>query len=138
MQVIIEMLCSPAGLYFTDKGHLLQFEQLAYLWMERQKSGGNYSRYRAQTEKHVVLCVSSLKIDLLMDFLNEFYAHPRLQVLKKKNKQPKPENFPQKKQPNKKPHSKHCCFVWFVWFFCCLVWCGFFGFCFCIFFKKSF
>lgn len=57
-----------------------QFEQLAYLWMERQKSGGNYSRHRAQTEKHVVLCVSSLKIDLLMDFLNEFYAHPRLQV----------------------------------------------------------
>ena len=60
--------------------NVLQFEQLAYLWMERQKSGGNYSRHRAQTEKHVVLCVSSLKIDLLMDFLNEFYAHPRLQV----------------------------------------------------------
>ncbi|XP_061589282.1 potassium channel subfamily T member 2 [Cololabis saira] len=57
----------------------LQFEELIYLWMERQKSGGNYSRHRAQTEKHVVLCVSSLKIDLLMDFLNEFYAHPRLQ-----------------------------------------------------------
>ncbi|XP_072504430.1 potassium channel subfamily T member 2 isoform X8 [Notamacropus eugenii] len=57
----------------------IQFEQLAFLWMERQKSGGNYSRHRAQTEKHVVLCVSSLKIDLLMDFLNEFYAHPRLQ-----------------------------------------------------------
>lgn len=59
-----------------------QFEELAYLWMESQKLGGNYSRHRAQTEKHVVLCVSSLKIDLLMDFLNEFYAHPRLQVLK--------------------------------------------------------
>lgn len=58
----------------------MQFEQLAFLWMERQKSGGNYSRYRAQTEKHVVLCVSCLKIDLLMDFLNEFFAHPRLQV----------------------------------------------------------
>uniref|UniRef100_A0A674D4W0 Potassium sodium-activated channel subfamily T member 2 n=1 Tax=Salmo trutta TaxID=8032 RepID=A0A674D4W0_SALTR len=57
----------------------IQFEQLAYLWMERQKSGGNYSRHRAQTEKHVVLCVSSLKIDLLMDFLNEVYAHPGLQ-----------------------------------------------------------
>ncbi|KAM6902289.1 potassium channel subfamily T member 2 isoform 2-T2 [Xenentodon cancila] len=57
----------------------LQFEELIYLWMERQKSGGNYSRHRAQTEKHIVLCVSSLKIDLLMDFLNEFYAHPRLQ-----------------------------------------------------------
>ncbi|XP_062937774.1 potassium channel subfamily T member 1 isoform X4 [Cynocephalus volans] len=57
----------------------LQFEELVYLWMERQKSGGNYSRHRAQTERHVVLCVSSLKVDLLMDFLNEFYAHPRLQ-----------------------------------------------------------
>uniref|UniRef100_A0A3B3RM87 Potassium sodium-activated channel subfamily T member 1 n=1 Tax=Paramormyrops kingsleyae TaxID=1676925 RepID=A0A3B3RM87_9TELE len=57
----------------------LQFEELMYLWMERQKSGGNYSRHRAQTEKHVVLCVSALKIDLLMDFLNEFYAHPRIQ-----------------------------------------------------------
>ncbi|KAK1786795.1 hypothetical protein P4O66_017197, partial [Electrophorus voltai] len=56
-----------------------QFEQLAYLWMEREKSGGNYSRHRAEKEKHVVLCVSSLKIELLMDFLNEFYAHPRLQ-----------------------------------------------------------
>lgn len=61
---------------------LCQFEELAYLWMESQKLGGNYSRHRAQTEKHVVLCVSSLKIDLLMDFLNEFYAHPRLQVPK--------------------------------------------------------
>uniref|UniRef100_A0A6Q2XXA6 RCK N-terminal domain-containing protein n=1 Tax=Esox lucius TaxID=8010 RepID=A0A6Q2XXA6_ESOLU len=58
----------------------MQFEQMAYLWMESQKSGGNYSRRRAESEKHVVLCVRSLKIDLLMDFLNEFYAHPELQV----------------------------------------------------------
>ncbi|KAK9979667.1 hypothetical protein ABG768_013086 [Culter alburnus] len=57
----------------------IQFEDLAYLWVERQKSGGDYSRQRAETEKHVVLCVSSIKIDLLMDFLNEFYAHPILQ-----------------------------------------------------------
>ncbi len=57
--------------------------------MERQKSGGNYSRHRAQTEKHVVLCVSSLKIDLLMDFLNEFYAHPRLQVFAVQEKKEK-------------------------------------------------
>uniref|UniRef100_A0A671MWP8 Potassium channel subfamily T member 2-like n=1 Tax=Sinocyclocheilus anshuiensis TaxID=1608454 RepID=A0A671MWP8_9TELE len=57
----------------------IQFEELAYLWMERQKSGGDYSKQRAETERHVVLCVSSIKIDLLMDFLNEFYAHPILQ-----------------------------------------------------------
>lgn len=89
---MIQLYCTSACLYFTDNWYLLQFEQLAYLWMERQKSGGNYSRHRAQTEKHVVLCVSSLKIDLLMDFLNEFYAHPRLQVLtvvKKKKKENK-------------------------------------------------
>lgn len=60
--------------------------------MERQKSGGNYSRHRAQTEKHVVLCVSSLKIDLLMDFLNEFYAHPRLQVFVVKEKRKESHN----------------------------------------------
>lgn len=69
-----------SSVFCSSVENVLQFEQLAYLWMERQKSGGNYSRHRAQTEKHVVLCVSSLKIDLLMDFLNEFYAHPRLQV----------------------------------------------------------
>lgn len=69
------------GFYFSPPCVVArQFEELIYLWMERQKSGGNYSRHRAQTEKHVVLCVSALKIDLLMDFLNEFYAHPRLQV----------------------------------------------------------
>lgn len=70
----------PFTRWFATKSVLCQFEELIYLWMERQKSGGNYSRHRAQTEKHVVLCVSALKIDLLMDFLNEFYAHPRLQV----------------------------------------------------------
>lgn len=70
----------------------LQFEELVYLWMERQKSGGNYSRHRAQTERHVVLCVSSLKIDLLMDFLNEFYAHPRLQV--RPHPQPRSQGWP--------------------------------------------
>ncbi|KAJ8390454.1 hypothetical protein AAFF_G00103890 [Aldrovandia affinis] len=71
--LVVVMIC--VGLVAVP----MQFEQLAYLWMERQKSGGNYSRHRAETERHVVLCVSSLKIDLLMDFLNEFYAHPRLQ-----------------------------------------------------------
>lgn len=76
-QVTFECSCVSSSLTLLV---VCQFEELMYLWMERQKSGGNYSRHRAQTEKHVVLCVSALKIDLLMDFLNEFYAHPRLQV----------------------------------------------------------
>ena len=56
-----------------------QFEQLAYTWMERQKLGGSYSTHRAQTEKHVVVCSTTLSTDTVMDFLSEFYAHPLLQ-----------------------------------------------------------
>lgn len=58
---------------------LLQFEQLAFTWMERQKLGGSYSSHRAQSEKHVVVCSTTLHADTIMDFLNEFYAHPLLQ-----------------------------------------------------------
>ncbi|XP_075735912.1 slowpoke 2 isoform X3 [Rhipicephalus microplus] len=56
-----------------------QFEQLAYTWMERQKLGGTYSMHRAQSERHVVVCSTTLRADTVMDFLNEFYAHPLLQ-----------------------------------------------------------
>ncbi|WAR30643.1 KCNT1-like protein [Mya arenaria] len=56
-----------------------QLEQLAYTWMERQKQGGAYSSHRAQTEKHVVVCTTTLQADTVMDFLNEFYSHPKLQ-----------------------------------------------------------
>jgi hypothetical protein len=57
-----------------------QFEQLAFTWMERQKLGGSYSSHRAQNERHVVVCSTTLLADTIMDFLNEFYAHPLLQV----------------------------------------------------------
>ena len=63
----------------TYFGHL-QFEQLAFTWMERQKQGGTYSSHRAQNEKHVVVVATTLHADTIMDFLNEFYAHPKLQV----------------------------------------------------------
>ncbi|XP_076231750.1 slowpoke 2 isoform X1 [Calliopsis andreniformis] len=56
-----------------------QLEQLAFTWMERQKLGGSYSSHRAQSEKHVVVCSTTLQADTIMDFLNEFYAHPLLQ-----------------------------------------------------------
>nr|XP_018901015.1 PREDICTED: potassium channel subfamily T member 2 isoform X3 [Bemisia tabaci] len=56
-----------------------QLEQLAFTWMERQKLGGSYSSHRAQSEKHVVVCSTTLHADTIMDFLNEFYAHPLLQ-----------------------------------------------------------
>ncbi|XP_025832580.1 potassium channel subfamily T member 2 isoform X1 [Agrilus planipennis] len=56
-----------------------QLEQLAFTWIERQKLGGSYSSHRAQSEKHVVVCSTTLHADTIMDFLNEFYAHPLLQ-----------------------------------------------------------
>ncbi|KAK3087261.1 hypothetical protein FSP39_003776 [Pinctada imbricata] len=56
-----------------------QLEQLAYTLLERQKQGGAYSSHRAQMERHVVVCTTVLQADTLLDFLNEFYAHPKLQ-----------------------------------------------------------
>lgn len=43
--------------------------------------GGSYSSHRAQAEKHVVVCMTVLQADSVMDFLSEFYAHPKLQVV---------------------------------------------------------
>jgi potassium channel subfamily T member 1 len=47
--------------------------------MEKQKRGTSYSRHRAENERHVVVCSTSLQPNIIMDFLNEFYAHPLLQ-----------------------------------------------------------
>lgn len=44
--------------------------------MERQKAGGEYSKHRAKSEKHVVVCTTNLRADTVLDFLNEFYADP--------------------------------------------------------------
>lgn len=56
--------------------------------MERQKLGGSYSSHRAQSEKHVVVCSTTLQADTIMDFLNEFYAHPLLQVRRRTSSRP--------------------------------------------------
>lgn len=53
---------------------------LASTWLERQKVGGEYSRRAAQRNKHVIVCSSALTQETVMDFLNEFYAHPKLEV----------------------------------------------------------
>ena len=72
--------CGPLVTVICDILFILQFEQLAYTWLQRQKQGGAYSRHRAETERHVVVCATTLQGDTVMDFLNEFYAHPKLQV----------------------------------------------------------
>lgn len=48
--------------------------------MEKQRSGGEYGSRMAKSEKHVVVCTTTLRADAILDFLNEFYAHPMLQV----------------------------------------------------------
>lgn len=57
-----------------------QFEQLAYFWIERKKLGASYAHHSTRHEKHVVVCSTTLRADTIMDFLNEFYAHPLLQT----------------------------------------------------------
>uniref|UniRef100_A0A1I8HFI5 Potassium channel, subfamily T, member 1 n=2 Tax=Macrostomum lignano TaxID=282301 RepID=A0A1I8HFI5_9PLAT len=56
-----------------------QIEKLVVTWIERKTMGATYSRHRAQNEKHVVVCTTTLHSETIMDFLNEFYAHPKLQ-----------------------------------------------------------
>jgi potassium channel subfamily T protein 1 len=52
---------------------------LAVIYIENQKRATSYSRHRAENEKHVVVCCTTLQSGYIMDFLNEFYAHPMLQ-----------------------------------------------------------
>ncbi|XP_067665329.1 potassium channel subfamily T member 2-like isoform X2 [Haliotis asinina] len=56
-----------------------QIEVIASTWIERQKAGGEYSHRAASRNKHVVVCSSVLNVEAIMDFLNEFYAHPKLE-----------------------------------------------------------
>lgn len=59
---------------------LSQLEQLAFLLFSRQKEGGAYSTLLAGTTRHVVLCSTTLRAVTVIDFLNEFYADPKMQV----------------------------------------------------------
>lgn len=57
----------------------VELEQLAFLLVTRQKEGGAFNRMLAGSDKHVVLCATTLRPTMLIDFLNEFYADGRLQ-----------------------------------------------------------
>ncbi|XP_076465055.1 potassium channel subfamily T member 2-like [Babylonia areolata] len=56
-----------------------QIQVIALTWLERQKTGGVYSKRNAAQNKHVIVCATSLTLDAVMDFLNEFYAHRKLE-----------------------------------------------------------
>ena len=47
--------------------------------MSKQKEGGVYSTaYGA--DRHVVVCSTALRASTMIDFLNEFYADPKMEV----------------------------------------------------------
>ncbi|XP_063407916.1 potassium channel subfamily T member 1-like isoform X3 [Mytilus trossulus] len=56
-----------------------QIEGITSVWRERKKTGGEYSRNDALGHRHVVVFSSHLTADNVMDFLLEFYAHPKLE-----------------------------------------------------------
>lgn len=49
------------------------------IYREREKAGGEYSDW-STTQKHVIVCASSMTQDTMMDFLNEFYVYPKQEV----------------------------------------------------------
>ena len=57
-----------------------KLENLASLWFERKHLGGIYDG--TKNDQHVVLCCNNLEYDTLSDFLKEFYAHRRNQVIR--------------------------------------------------------
>ena len=52
---------------------------IASTWLERVKFGREYSQRRANGNKHVVVLSRTLQTESVMDFLLEFYAHPKLE-----------------------------------------------------------
>lgn len=56
-----------------------QVEVIGSTWMERQRAGGVYSRRQAEGNKHVIVCCNHFSAEAVMDFLTEFYAHPKLE-----------------------------------------------------------
>ncbi|XP_076456337.1 potassium channel subfamily T member 2-like [Babylonia areolata] len=56
-----------------------QIEEIGSTWAERKKTGGDYGKTKADKSKHVVVCASSFPADVVMNFLNEFYEHPKLE-----------------------------------------------------------
>ncbi|XP_041360806.1 potassium channel subfamily T member 2-like isoform X2 [Gigantopelta aegis] len=56
-----------------------QLEQIATTWIQRKRSGGEFSRRKSRRNKHVVVCSTVFTTETIMNFLNEFYAHPKLE-----------------------------------------------------------
>ncbi|KAK6183676.1 hypothetical protein SNE40_011106 [Patella caerulea] len=56
-----------------------QLEEIASTWIQQKKSGGEYKKGESSRYRHVVVCLKSPNTEVVMNFLNEFYAHPKLE-----------------------------------------------------------
>uniref|UniRef100_A0A914CRW8 Potassium channel subfamily T member 1 n=1 Tax=Acrobeloides nanus TaxID=290746 RepID=A0A914CRW8_9BILA len=54
-----------------------KIEALVQTWLERKKSGMDYTKGFGEGETHVVVTITHLEADFIEDFLTEFYAHPK-------------------------------------------------------------
>ncbi|XP_028410952.1 potassium channel subfamily T member 1-like isoform X2 [Dendronephthya gigantea] len=57
----------------------MQFEQLAFHMAQTQKEGGAFGGILKGNNRHVVVCGSTLRPTLVLDFLKEFYAQAELE-----------------------------------------------------------
>ncbi|XP_052249840.1 potassium channel subfamily T member 1-like [Dreissena polymorpha] len=57
----------------------MQIQTIGSTIVERMKMGSEYSERRASGNKHVVVVSRTLQTETVMDFLLEFYAHPKLE-----------------------------------------------------------
>ncbi|PAV72740.1 hypothetical protein WR25_18722 isoform B [Diploscapter pachys] len=54
-----------------------QLDELGQTWSERARSGGEYGTgWAGKDDTHVVVTITHLEVELIRDFLDEFYAHP--------------------------------------------------------------
>lgn len=58
-----------------------RLEEIASTWSQRQKMGVDYSKRDSSGSKHVLVISSDFTTESVMNFLNEFYEHPRLEVV---------------------------------------------------------
>ncbi|XP_036357424.1 potassium channel subfamily T member 1 isoform X2 [Octopus sinensis] len=56
-----------------------QLESIGSTFIDKKKEGKEFSKDNAKRHKHVVVFITAIFPDVIMDFLNEFFAHPDLQ-----------------------------------------------------------
>ncbi|XP_055863796.1 dynein axonemal heavy chain 6-like isoform X2 [Biomphalaria glabrata] len=59
----------------------IQIQGILATYMERVNCGGDYRLGLSKIKKHVIVCSTTLTLDSLIDFLNEFYGNPNLEVV---------------------------------------------------------